>query len=245
MGTDIHGIYQRRRKTPQSDAKFRLDVLHKVYYDTPLYELDVNVEGLGFRETDWCSFGRPIYDDRNYILFAILAGVRNGYGFAGCDIFDPLPTLSEGLDNYPEEIRFSPKYYGSSPCDSEGTYDGEWLGVHTHTILTADEILSYDFQRRINHIGVMEIEQFQKLIGGEDPDHWCGDVWGRDYRVHPLVDTTEGKAFIANLKDYTHIKTKWTGRELLTYVHEFIDDLKQVVADNPDYDIRLVIGFDS
>ena len=43
-----------------------------------------------YQDEDWLSFRNigPNYDGRNYNLFSILANVRNGYGFAGCDTGD-------------------------------------------------------------------------------------------------------------------------------------------------------------
>ena len=43
--------------------------------------------------------------DRNYTLFAILAGVRNGYGFAGCYRHEPLTPIAEGRGK-PDFITF-------------------------------------------------------------------------------------------------------------------------------------------
>jgi len=48
------------------------------------------------------------YGDRNYNAFAILADVRNGYGFAGCDTGDgfvPISTPKGFPDDMCEEVR--------------------------------------------------------------------------------------------------------------------------------------------
>lgn len=60
MGTDIHGGF----------IKVVKDKFGNVVSKQPI-------------KTNW-NF------DRNYTLFAILAGVRNGYGFAGCYRHEPL-----------------------------------------------------------------------------------------------------------------------------------------------------------
>ena len=48
------------------------------------------------------------YNDRNYDLFSALAGVRNGYAFAGCDTGDAIKPIQDprGLpDNVSDEVK--------------------------------------------------------------------------------------------------------------------------------------------
>lgn len=61
MGTDIHGVFQRRNP----ETKQWEDIPHK-------YEMN-----------------------RHYQLFAMLAGVRNGTGFAGVKTGEPVKPISE------------------------------------------------------------------------------------------------------------------------------------------------------
>ena len=47
-----------------------------------------------YGDSEWFSDGE-IEDGRNYRLFAALAGVRNGFGFAGIYSHDPLTPIAE------------------------------------------------------------------------------------------------------------------------------------------------------
>ncbi len=88
---------------------------------------------------DWWNKGEMVkdtnfYDERNYRLFAILAGVRNrrGSGDASTDEgFSPI-SLPKGL---PEDV---------SPLVSKASasWDGEG---HSHSYLTLRELLDYDW----------------------------------------------------------------------------------------------------
>jgi len=73
---------------------------------------------------------------RSYGLFAILAGVRNGSGFAGTDLGDPTVPMAEPK-GIPEDA--SPEY--RSACEGWGD-DG-----HSHSHFTLGEIYSHDWER--------------------------------------------------------------------------------------------------
>jgi len=73
--------------------------------------------------------GDCVLDARNYNEFAILANVRNGYGFAGVDTGDALKPISmpKGLpEDVSKEVKFESDEWG---CDG-----------HSHSWLTAREI---------------------------------------------------------------------------------------------------------
>jgi hypothetical protein len=91
MGCDIHLHVERRAPTGWRCADD----------DIPRVPCDVchgTGESDGKRPCFWCH-GRTtvsgVYRDRNYSLFAILANVRNGVGFGGCDTGDRFaPTVA-------------------------------------------------------------------------------------------------------------------------------------------------------
>lgn len=75
-----------------------------------------------------------LYDNRNYDVFAILADVRNGRGFAGVKTGEGFVPISEpkGLpSNVSEEVKKESDYW-------EG--DG-----HSHSYLTLQDLLTYDW----------------------------------------------------------------------------------------------------
>lgn len=247
MGTDIHGFFQRRPKTPRtSDYRLTPRWRSDEYYSGD-YQINVDVLGLGDDPNDWRSFGREVLCDRNYILFAILADVRNGYGFAGCDTHDPIkPLRTWEQSRHSNDILFSPRCQTSSPASDYGVYDNLWLGDHSQQVISVEELLSYDFQQRLVEYGVFAVDEFLKFMMGDRNVDYSYNTWGQNIVKHPRVDLTDGKAVVFNTKGYTHIPAKWNDdKTLAEYVKEFVADVRQVVADNPDYDIRLVIGFDS
>lgn len=77
------------------------------------------------------------YDGRrHYYLFAWLANVRNGYGFAGCDMGDAITPIVHPSRGLPDDIKVRLAEQGE-----EDFLDGEWLGDHSYQWLTSTEIL--------------------------------------------------------------------------------------------------------
>lgn len=108
------------------------------------------------------------YNGRNYDLFAMMAGVRNGRGFAGCDTGDGFTPISipRGVpDTCSKEFR---EY--SEQWDSDG---------HSHSWLTIDDIIHYDWSQRTKKRGWVDAYQYAwfKHIGRPEKGY-CGGVSG-------------------------------------------------------------------
>jgi hypothetical protein len=89
--------------------------------------------GEGMEREDW-------YDNRNYSLFAILAGVRNGSGFAGTDLGDPVVPISEPR-GVPEDV-----------SDEVRKEIEQWdIDGHSHSWFTIGELLAFDWDQKITH----------------------------------------------------------------------------------------------
>lgn len=179
------------------------------------------------------------YGERNYDLFAMLAGVRNGVGFAGCDLSDGFVPLSE-----PRGI---PEDTSIVEVDSEGD-DSVWLGDHSYSYATLAEVLAYDYERTTNLRGVVSRAEYIKWVesgrtGG--PESYCGDVSGRDVRHVSVrdMDRLVADPPADGLTYYTRIQWTKTYRECAGKSwFAFLDALKPLGDPN---DIRLVFGFDS
>lgn len=109
---------------------------------------------------------------RNYDLFAILANVRNGYGFAGCytgEEFNPIDEckgLPEDVTNYTKERLFS---YG-----------------YGESYYTLTELEQYDWTQKHQSYGIVEYDEYAHSVAeGKIPDHWCGGISGEGVRVIP------------------------------------------------------------
>lgn len=121
--------------------------------------------------SDHKSRGRPFYDGRNYGLFAILANVRNGYGFAGVDTGDGYVPISKprGL---PQDA--SPNVKRSSE---------EWDGDgHSHSHFTVAELLAYDWTQVTKRRGWVDPVEWAKWRDFGKPVGWSGGVGGGETR---------------------------------------------------------------
>lgn len=113
----------------------------------------------------------PFHIGRNYDLFAMLAGVRNGRGFAGCKTGEGFVPIAEPK-GVPEDA--SPGYaWEAERWDCDG---------HSHSWLTVAELLAYDWDQRTERSGVIGSAQFARFLRDRKPSSWSGDVWGRNIR---------------------------------------------------------------
>lgn len=112
------------------------------------------------------------YGDRNYNLFAILADVRNGRGFAGVktgDGFNPI-SAPRGL---PEDVSM----------ETRRQSDGMGCDGHSHSWFTLRELLDYDWTQTTKLSGWVDLSAWAQWSRwdrehGKGPESWCGDVWG-------------------------------------------------------------------
>lgn len=96
------------------------------------------------------------YDGRNYQLFGILANVRNGYGFAGCDTGDPFIPIAEprGLPD------------GLDP-------EKHYLGEHSFSWLTLVELLAYDWSQETVRRGWVKAEVYDEVLRHREWDKYA------------------------------------------------------------------------
>lgn len=199
--------------------------------------------------------------NRNYTLFAILAGVRNGYGVAGCYRHEPLKPIAEGrglpkwlglVDEEDSPEMFNP-WYGSKWGSSDEKEFGCWLGEHSHTYMTLDEILSWEgWDKNLVKGGVLTKEHYLETIKkGKTPDHWCGGVGGTQVNV---VEETVFKTLIdfgGTGSEVTHVQCKWRSDETLRDEFSWwLSEIERIKLEycedwNKDSDVYLIVGFDS
>ena len=115
---------------------------------------DIHIAAEIFKDGRWRLADVDLPENRNYWAFAVLADVRNGYGFAGIDKGDPITPISEprGLpDNMSTELR--------ALLDRTEFDDGSWfwLGAHSFSWVT----LSPENATRFRETG-------------QPPDSWDG-----------------------------------------------------------------------
>ena len=111
---------------------------------------------------------RFIYDERNYAVFSILANVRNGRGFAGCDTGDGYIPIEE------------PRGLPDDACDFIKARAYEWGGDgHSHSFFTLKELLEYDWNQVSVVRGFVSEEEYVVFKRNGKPNSYCGGVGGR------------------------------------------------------------------
>lgn len=177
------------------------------------------------------------YDDkfhigRDYVLFSVLADVRNGTGFAGFRTYDPLIPIAEprGL---PEDLGYDE--YG----ESSDTND-RWYGDHSLSYLSDREILNYfDMPHQTTEYGVVSKNSYLEWDGTSSPDSWSTFVSGDNVLIY---DATEEGSGVTLDDTISHVSIKWNVdiNQRLSYFKSIVEYLVREHGD-----LRMVFGFDS
>lgn len=229
MGCDIH-IYAEKKE----NGKW---VKIGKEFPNPYYNRDKEskVDDDGY---EWnAQFIDQPYTGRNYDLFAILADVRNGRGFAGIRTgagFIPICDPKGLPKDVSKEINQLSDEWGS---------DG-----HSHSWFTVSELLAYDWNQLTTNYGVINVDQYKIFKeSGEFEGYYCGSVSGTKTRtltnseMDKLISTN---AFEKNIEYYTQVEWGTTYRAAVG--ERFMDEtipslLKFGDADN----VRIVFWFDN
>lgn len=165
MGCDIHIIAEVKQKgkwKKNTDKVFKnpyFDIYEKIRTEEPARYEELKKSS----KDDIQKFQVDPSSSRDYDWFAILANVRNGYGFAG-EGFDVI-AQPKGL---PEDISIEGKKYVSDP-----------FNFHSASFLTLDEFDNFDWNQLTMKYGVISLEQYKKLKDGADsPEEWSGSISG-------------------------------------------------------------------
>lgn len=170
------------------------------------------------------------YRGRNYTLFAVLADVRNGSGFAGVDTGDPVPVIHDPR-GVPED----------SPLFT--TYQDDWtLGDHSFSWATVEELDAYDWTHAQVVRGVVDGKTYAAMLSGEidAPESWSGWISGDGIVVY---DRTTGGPLIDNEK--AHYSVQWE-RPIADACDDFMEyTMPRLRMLGPPDRVRIVYGFDS
>lgn len=245
MGCDIHLMTEKQREdgTWEAVRKMPLDnfIQRKAQEDE---QQGISVKDSYWR-TRWLALSRAggvlrwLYDSRNYNLFAILADVRNGYGFAGVSTgrgFNPISS-PKGV---PEDA--SPEYL--EYVESMGV-DG-----HSHSYHTLKDLLDYNWHQTTTHYGVISEEQYKDWTPGTEPDLYCGAIYSQNVIMvsqEEMDDVIKGNLAKDNTKEY-YTKVSWasTYKESVNFFYDnCIEALKELSEDDEGEDVRIVFFFDN
>jgi hypothetical protein len=182
-----------------------------------------------------------VFSGRNYDLFAILADVRNGVGFAGIKTGQGWPSIAahrelpEGFDE--NAVLPHPEYPDEGPRS---------LGDHSFTWVMLAELKAFPWDSISTTLyGVVSASDYERLsASGEAPTSYCGATSGPGIATYDPA-TYAAVKFSASLAERPHVRMSWkeTAREATNdWPGKVLPWLDSLAAGRP---LRLVLGFDS
>lgn len=255
MGTDIHITVQAHLNGAWEDITEKAIPLkakvNKIWNKDPEYSRLSEEEKREIMHQYFCY--SP--EGRDYSLFALLADVRNGYGFAGCEIFKPikhfeLKGIPEGLEDEVCEDGY---------CNS---------GHHSYNHFTYKELVESNlWDQVLKVIGVVPLDAFLEFIQASKTDenaiprNYSGDVSGRSVvklsgaKLRLLEANGELETWLEqNVDRHTqsvYVKHSWEDKTALKgsafYSWLTSEEMEKLVYEDcsgPD-DVRLIVSFDS
>lgn len=231
MGCDIHSF---------AEIKIKGWHLLRDEFENPWFDPSAKDDFAGKRKHI-----HPI-DNRNYDAFAILANVRNGSGFAGVDTGDGFKVISEpkGL---PNDMSHALK---SISEDEDSDF---YLGDHSFSWLTLQELLDFDWSLDTIQRGVVGVDRFIAALENNGvPTSYSGGVFGPKITHVPFdemkqrIDTND----FENGRDNYYTQLEWpesykdSSGELWSATIPRLQEIAEHKHLTHD-EIRMVFGFDS
>lgn len=195
----------------------------------------------------WHDVASNYEQDRHYQLFAVLADVRNGYGFAGIPTGEAVKPIAErrGLpadfamdgDSHPiatlEHMDPSRRKYRGADEALE-----VWMGDHSHTWLTGSEMLAWaESAPEVVKTGILNRAVYEAWDGTSRPPGYCGGISGR-----AVVLINDNAVEKEQTPGWTHIRCTWQS-DLRAELAYFFDEVARLVSEHGE--VRFVFGFDS
>lgn len=220
MGTDVYSI---------------IEVKKDVFLDKHP-ELSSSVEA----NQNWVQIPEsPWKEERSYLLFSVLANVRNGYGFAGLARHVPLQPITNKR-GIPDD------------CSAKEYIEESWWGNHSHTWILGSEFMHWYNGDIISLVctGYITKLDFDKWDGNE-PDFYVSDVGGFGVVLSDDVNSftracstqlNDNLPLVSITPESTHVRVWWS-KSVQTSVSNFYEEVVQPLM-NHYGDFRLVMSFD-
>lgn len=222
MGCDIHICIQ--RQTPGG-------TWHEVPYQK-VYRI------LGDAPVNGYPKCPDVFDNRNYNLFAILANVRNGRGFAGIATGQGWPSIAPDR-GWPED--FDPEKVDIDPSESKRRY----MGDHSFTWVSLDELKAFPWDATTTLYGVVPAEDYERLSAVDNtPTSYSAGISGPGIVTYNPVEYLAARRS-NKLAPRPYVRMSWTESARSAtgdWPGQVIPWLETLAEGRP---LRLVMGFDS
>ena len=177
---------------------------------------------------------------RNYNVFAFLAGVRNGSGFAGVYRHKPVAPLFEG--------RGFPLDRSPLPLDEYG--DQAYLGEHSETWASYQELAAAPWGLVFKSAGIVPVNAVPfPYQDGWKPESWCGGISGPGIVVWNSYKEWEAAGFPGKgeTTDWHHVRLVWEWAPLIdSGFHRWVrGPLAKAAEHYGPQNLRVLMGFDS
>ena len=228
MGTDIHLYVEKFEDGKWHGVEPPYDTGYGYKSWSPFYK---------YRSFD---FNEPDPEARNYRVFAFLADVRNGFGFAGLVSHRPISPQFAGR-GIPEDTSWHWEY----DEETGETISGVWIGDHSFTWATLTELLSAPWDMEFHSTGIVDRDGYESWKENGVPHEWSLGVGGYLVRKLPLNEFERlYKAGKLGEHDYTRVRWTWRPLENCGFKRWVFEVLKPLAGDDTD-SIRVLMGFDS
>ena len=184
----------------------------------------------------WFDIPSNYDNERHYMLFSWLAGVRNRWDIEPISEPRGLPGGFE-VDGFMDHYAIYPE---TAKLNSRGEEDPEvWMGDHSFSWLTAEEILAASAPI-VPNSGIISISAYNDWDGVSCPRSFCQAAFGKNVRVA----SCPGDIVINShsCKVASHIRVEWK-EDLGESLRYFIDEVSRLSGVHGD--IRIVFGFDN
>ena len=195
------------------------------------------------------EYQNHFYSGRNYNLFAILANVRNGSGFANCDTgngFVPIDDPRNLPNDVSENVKAEANRWGG---------DG-----HSHSWFTVEELLAYDWTQTTKLRGFLSAAEFWRWNRfdrqkGESPNSYCGGVGGGGVRkvseqemvklLEPFGNEWSAQEHIESELPSEYCQAEWEQPYFKAVRHFLSDTMPRLWQLGKPDEVRIVFWFDN
>jgi hypothetical protein len=168
------------------------------------------------------------YSKRNYRLFSILAGVRSEDRSVG-PIVQPRGIPHDASREVKAEFEL---------WDADG---------HSHSFLTLEELLKYDWSKPIKHQGLVEAEVYDAWKASDElwPSMWCkGASFGTKVTEQEYTEM-KGRELPSEKPLFIHAEWETTAADSAREFYDtYLPRLQKLAGKNPK-NVRLVFWFDN